>query len=208
MRVNSPGGDALTSELIWRELELAKKEKPVVVSMSNVAASGGYYIAANANKIFAEPTTITGSIGVFGTIPNINQLAKDIGINAEQVSTNNSANYSVFEPMSKKFYDVTKEGVERVYTTFLTRVAQGRNMTMEEVDKIAQGRVWTAKQAVKIGLVDELGGLNDAVKAAAKLAEIDSYRIRNYPSYNKDLKDAFKISPFGKINKEEILKEL
>ena len=207
LRVNSPGGDALTSELIWRELELAKKKKPIVVSMSNVAASGGYYIAANANKIFAEPTTITGSIGVFGTIPNISQLSENIGINAEQVSTNNSANYSLFEPMSKKFYDVTKEGVERIYTTFLSRVAKGRNMTMEEVDKIAQGRVWTAKQAIKIGLVDELGGLNDAVKAAAELAEVDSYRIRNYPSYKKELKDAFKISPFGKIKKEEILKE-
>lgn len=207
LRVNSPGGDALTSELIWRELELAKKKKPVVVSMSNVAASGGYYIASNANKIFAEPTTITGSIGVFGTIPNISQLSENIGINAEQVSTNNSANYSVFEPMNKKFYDVTKEGVERVYTTFLNRVAKGRNMTIEEVDKIAQGRIWTAKQAVKNGLVDELGGLNDAIKAAAEIAEVDNYRVRNYPNYNKDLKDAFKISPFGKVNKDEIIKE-
>ena len=207
LRVNSPGGDALTSELIWREIELAKKEKPVVVSMSNVAASGGYYISANANKIFAEPTTITGSIGVFGTIPNISKLSENIGINAEQVSTNNSANYSLFEPMSQKFYDVTKEGVERVYKTFLNRVAKGRNLTIEEVDNIAQGRVWTAKQAVKNGLIDELGSLDDAVKSAAELAEVDNYRVRNYPNYNKDLKDAFKVSPFGKVNKEEILKD-
>ena len=207
LRVNSPGGDALTSELIWRQIELAKKEKPVVVSMGNVAASGGYYIATNAAKIFAEPTTITGSIGVFGTIPNINELAKNMGINAEQVSTNNSANYSVFEPMSKQFYDVTKESVERIYTTFLSRVAKGRNMTIEQVNEIAQGRVWTAKEAVKIGLVDELGGLNDAVKYAAKLAEVDNYRIRNYPSYKKDIKDAFKVFPFVKIDKEAILKE-
>lgn len=207
LRVNSPGGDALTSELIWRQIELAKKEKPVIVSMSNVAASGGYYIATNANKIFAEPTTITGSIGVFGTIPNIHQLAENIGINAEQVSTNNSANYSVFEPMSQKFYDVTKEGVERVYTTFLKRVASGRNMTIDQVDRVAQGRVWTAKEAINLGLVDELGGLNDAIAFAAELAEVENYRVRNYPNYNKDLKDSFKTFPFGKVNKDEILKE-
>lgn len=207
LRVNSPGGSALASELIWRELELTKKEKPLVVSMGNVAASGGYYIACNADKILAEPTTITGSIGVFGAIPNFNKLADNIGINAEQVSTNNNPNYSVFEPMDKKFYDVTKEGVEQIYTTFVNRVAVGRNMTFEQVNEIAQGRVWTGKEALKNGLVDKLGNLNDAITVAAELAQIEAYKVRNYPNYKKDLKEAFSFSPFAKASKEDILKE-
>lgn len=207
LRVNSPGGSALASELIWRELELTKKEKPLVVSMGNVAASGGYYIACNADKILAEPTTITGSIGVFGAIPNFNKFADNIGINAEQVSTNNNPSYSVFEPMDKKFYDVTKEGVEYIYTTFVNRVATGRNMTFEQVNEIAQGRVWTGKEALENGLVDKLGNLNDAIKIAAELAKVETYKIRNYPNYKKDLKEAFNFSPFTKASKEEILKE-
>ncbi|MDO6676283.1 signal peptide peptidase SppA [Tenacibaculum sp. 1_MG-2023] len=207
LRVNSPGGNALASELIWRELELTKKEKPLVVSMGNFAASGGYYIACNADKIIAEPTTITGSIGVFGAIPNFSQFTDNIGINAEQVSTNNSASYSVFEPMNKKFYDVTKEGVEQIYTTFVNRVSAGRNMTFEQVNEIAQGRVWTGKEAIENGLVDQLGGLNDAIKVAAELAELENYRVRNYPNYKTDLKEALKFSPFAKASKEEILKE-
>ncbi|CAL2091279.1 signal peptide peptidase SppA [Tenacibaculum sp. 190524A05c] len=207
LRVNSPGGSALASELIWRELELAKKEKPLVVSMGNLAASGGYYIACNADVIVAEPTTITGSIGVFGALPNAYELSQKMGINAEQVSTNKSASYSLFEPMDQKFYDVTKEGVEQIYTTFVNRVATGRKMTFEKVDAIAQGRVWTGKEALENGLVDELGGLEDAINAAVQLADIKSYRIRNYPSYKKNIKEMFNISPFGKVNKEEIIKE-
>ena len=207
LRVNSPGGSALASELIWRELELTKKEKPLVVSMGNLAASGGYYIACNADKIIAEPTTITGSIGVFGAIPNFSQFADNIGINAEQVSTNNSASYSVFEPMNQKFYDVTKEGVEQIYTTFVNRVSAGRNMTFEQVNEIAQGRVWTGKEAIEKGLVDQLGGLEDAIKVAAELAEVENYRVRNYPNYKTDLKDALQMNPFMKASKEEILKE-
>ncbi len=207
LRVNSPGGSALASDLIWRELELAKKEKPLVVSMGNLAASGGYYIACNADLIVAEPTTITGSIGVFGAIPNAYELSKKMGINAEQVSTNESAQYSVFEPMNKKFYDVTKEGVEQIYTTFVNRVAAGRKMTFEQVDVVAQGRVWTGKEAISKGLVDELGGLDHAINAAAQLAELDAYKIRNFPNYKTDIKEMFNISPFGKVNKEEVLKE-
>ena len=207
LRVNSPGGSALASELIWRELELAKKDKPLVVSMGNLAASGGYYIACNANKIIAEPTTITGSIGVFGAIPNFSKFASDIGINAEQVSTNSNPNYSIFEPMNEKFYNVTKEGVEHIYTTFVNRVATGRNMTFEQVNEIAQGRVWTGKEALENGLVDKLGNLNDAIVIAAELAEIESYKVRNYPNYKKDFKEAFNFSPFAKVSKEDILKE-
>ncbi|MBE7651952.1 signal peptide peptidase SppA [Tenacibaculum finnmarkense] len=207
LRVNSPGGSALASELIWRELELAKKEKPLVVSMGNLAASGGYYIACNADKIIAEPTTITGSIGVFGAVPNFHKLAGFMGINAEQVSTNSNPNYSVFEPINDKFYTVTKQGVEHIYTVFVNRVATGRNMTFEQVNNVAQGRVWTGKQAVENGLVDQLGNLNDAIAVAANLAEIESYRVRNYPVYKKDFKETFNLSLFAKASKEDILKE-
>lgn len=184
LRVNSPGGSALTSEIIWREVELAKKVKPVVVSMGNVAASGGYYIAAGANKIFAGPTTITGSIGVFGTVPNISELAKDIGINAEQVGTNaNSVDYSLFEPMSTSFRNQVQESIEDTYTTFLDRVSQGRGISVAQADSLAQGRVWSGADAKRVGLVDELGNLEDAIDAAAELAEIDTYGIRKYPKY-------------------------
>lgn len=188
LRVDSPGGSALTSDIIWREIELAKKKKPVVVSMGNVAASGGYYIAAGADKIFAEPTTVTGSIGVFGTIPNITEFAEDIGINAEQVGTNkNSVEYSLFEPMSDTFRSVVQDGIEDTYDTFLERVAQGRNMTVEEVNELAQGRVWSGVDAQRNGLVDELGNLNDAIQEAAKLADIAEYGIRKFPKYKSGL---------------------
>ncbi len=208
LRVNSPGGSALASDLIWRELELAKEEKPLVVSMGNLAASGGYYIACNANKIYAEPSTITGSIGVFGAIPNIKGFADNIGINAEQVGTNKQSNgYSVFEPMSEEFHSYVKEGIEDIYKTFVTKVADGRNMTFAQVDSIAQGRVWSGKEAVANGLVDELGGLDDAIKAAANLAEISDYKTTNYPRFKKSFEDAFQPFSFAKASKEEILKE-
>ena len=184
LRVNSPGGSALTSDIIWREVELTKKEMPVVVSMGNVAASGGYYIAVGANKIFAEPTTVTGSIGVFGTIPNISGFAETVGINADQVGTNlNSVDYSLFEPMTPEFEAYVKEGIELVYTTFLERVAEGRNMSISRADSLAQGRVWSGTDAKRLGLVDEIGGLDDAIAEAARLAEIDEFGIRNYPRY-------------------------
>ena len=184
LRVNSPGGSALTSDIIWREIELTKKIKPVVVSMGDVAASGGYYIAVGADKIFAETTTITGSIGVFGTIPNGSELAGNIGINAEQVGTNkNSVDYSFFEPMSDEFRNVVQEGVESTYDTFLGRVSQGRNITVAQADSLAQGRVWSGVDAMQLGLIDELGGLEDAVKAAAEMVELDSYGIKKFPKY-------------------------
>ncbi|MCL4135422.1 UNVERIFIED_CONTAM: hypothetical protein GTU68_010853 [Idotea baltica] len=208
LRVNSPGGSALASDLIWRELELTKKEKPIVVSMGNYAASGGYYIACNADEIIAEPTTITGSIGVFGMIPNFSELSEDIGINAEQVGTNkNSFAYSPFEPMSDEFYNNAKEGVESIYKTFVNRVAIGRNMSEAAVDSIAQGRVWTGVEAMQNGLVDKLGSLNDAIDRAAELAEVSDYSITNYPRYKTDFKDAFNPLSFIKISKEKVLKE-
>lgn len=210
LRVDSPGGSALTSELIWREIELTKKTKPVVVSMGNVAASGGYYISCNANTIFAEPNTITGSIGVFGMLPNLNQLGKNIGINAEQVQTNaNASGYSVFEPLDDKYKAVVLESIEDVYGTFLQRVADGRKMSTTQVDAIAQGRIWTGTDALKNGLVDKLGGLDDAIKHAATLAKIKDFRTENYPEYETNFEDLLAnmsgISIFK--TKEDLLKE-
>ena len=187
LRVDSPGGSALVSDIIWREMQLAKRKKPVVVSFGTIAASGGYYIGVGGDKIFAEPTTITGSIGVFGTIPNVNQLAENVGINAEQVGTNkNSVDYSFFEPMTDTFRQVLEESIEETYQTFLDRVSKGRNMTVEQVDQVAQGRVWSGTDAKALGLVDELGSLDDAVKAAAEMAGLESYGLRKYPKYKSD----------------------
>jgi len=187
LRVDSPGGSALVSDIIWREITLAKAVKPVVVSFGNVAASGGYYIGVAGDKIFAEPTTITGSIGVFGTIPNIHELAGNIGINAEQVGTNkNSVDYSLFEPMNDSFRDVVQEGIEDTYNTFLERVAEGRKMSMAQVDSLAQGRVWSGVDAQANGLVDELGNLDDAIAAAADMAGLGAYGIRKYPKYKSN----------------------
>lgn len=190
LRIDSPGGSALTSELIWREIELTKKVKPIVVSMGNLAASGGYYIACGANKIIAEPTTITGSIGVFGALPNFSQLSKRMGINTSLVTTHeNAANYSVFQPLDSKFTELVTESIENIYSTFVNRVATGRNMTIEQVDAVAQGRVWTGAEALENGLVDQLGGLEIALEEAAKLAEIDSYKTQSFPEY--DIKFGF-----------------
>ena len=210
LRVDSPGGSALTSELIWREIEITKKVKPVVVSMGNYAASGGYYIAANADRIFAEPNTITGSIGVFGMLPNMNQLGKNIGINAEQVKTHdNASGYSVFEPIDETFKGYVLESIERTYATFLKRVADGRKMTTAQVDAIGQGRVWTGVDAHKLGLVDEIGGLDAAIKYAAKLGKTSSYRTENYPEYEKSFDDL--LANFTGMamfkTKEQLLKE-
>lgn len=207
LRIDSPGGNALTSDLIWREVELTKKVKPVVVSMGNYAASGGYYIACNANQIFAENNTITGSIGVFGILPNFSQLTKKIGISSEQVKTHqNASEYSPFVPLDATFKAVTLEGVEHIYNTFVSHVAQGRKMTFAQVDAIAQGRVWSGSEALKIGLIDKIGGLNDAIQEAATLARVKTYSTQNYPEYEKDLNDILARLPFGQ-SKERLLKE-
>jgi protease-4 len=207
LRINSPGGNALTSDLIWREIELTKKVKPVVVSMGNYAASGGYYIACNANTIFAEKNTITGSIGVFGVLPNFTQLATKVGIHTEQVKTNeNAAEYSPFLPMDEKFKAVTLEGVEHIYKTFVTHVAQGRKMSFAEVDAIAQGRVWSGSEALKIGLVDKIGGLKAAIKEAAAMSKTKTYSTQNFPEYEEEIRDLLGNLPFAK-SKESFIKE-
>jgi protease-4 len=207
LRIDSPGGSALTSDLIWREIELTKKVKPIVVSMGNYAASGGYYIACNANTIFAENNTITGSIGVFGILPNFSQLTTKMGINVEQVNTHeNAAPYSPFVPLNEKFKNVTLEGVEFIYKTFVTHVAQGRKMTFEQVDAIGQGRVWSGSEAIKIGLVDKIGGLDAAIKEAALLGKTKKYSTQNYPEYDKDFNDLLAGFPFAQ-SKENFIKE-
>ena len=193
LRVNSPGGSALTSDIIWREIELTKKVKPVIVSMGDVAASGGYYIACNANKIFAEPGTITGSIGVFGMVPNFKKVADKFGVNAEAVKTHeNATGYSVFEEMSPKYKQTLTESIEIIYDTFISRVAEGRKMDKAKVDEMAQGRVWTGTMAKQLGLVDELGSLDDAIAYAAKLVKTEDYKVSLYPEYEIEFADLFR----------------
>ena len=182
VRIDSPGGVALTSDIILRSLKLAKTKKPVVVSMGNVAASGGYYIASGADKIYADPLSITGSIGVFASLPNISGFSKKIGLNSEQVSTHkNSMGYSIYKPLQPGFIKSTKESIKKVYESFKLKVSEGRNLTLDEVESIAQGRVWTGKQALNIGLIDSLGDLNLAIEGAAKLADIKKFNIIEYP---------------------------
>ncbi|MEL0240248.1 MAG: signal peptide peptidase SppA [Flavobacteriaceae bacterium] len=187
LRINSPGGSALTSDLIWREVEKTAKEKPVVVSISDVAASGGYYIATPATYIIAQPTSITGSIGVFGTLPNASELAEQWGVSSYTLSTHErSATYSPLRPLSDTFRAELTEGIEQTYQTFLERVASGRSMSIESVDAIAQGRVYLAPKALELGLVDEIGTLDDAINKAAELAAIDEFKLREYPRYKSD----------------------
>tara|TARA_B100001029_G_scaffold22329_1_gene15200 strand:+ start:1408 stop:3093 length:1686 start_codon:yes stop_codon:yes gene_type:complete len=182
VRIDSPGGVALTSDIILRSLQLAKSKKPVIVSMGNVAASGGYYIASGADKIYADPLSITGSIGVFASLPNISGFTKNIGLNSEQVSTHkNSMGYSIYEPLQPGFIKSTKESIEKVYDSFKLKVSKGRNLSLDEVESIAQGRVWSGKQALKIGLIDSLGDLNTAIEDAAKISEIKEFNIVEYP---------------------------
>lgn len=211
LRVNSPGGSALASELIHREIEIARQHKKVYVSMGNYAASGGYYIACNAERIFAENGTITGSIGVFGTAPNVSKLAEKWGVNAEQVTThNNSLEYSLFEKPSESFIKETTESVENIYNIFVDRVAKGRGMTIEQVNEVAQGRVWSGKDAKRLGLVDEIGTLEDAIHFASKENEIDNYEVVSYPIFKTSLKEIFNgysMSLKTKSLKEELGEE-
>jgi protease IV len=189
LRINSPGGSALASDIIWRELEITKKEKPIVVSMGDLAASGGYYIACNANRIFAQPTTLTGSIGVFGMIPNMQGMFNEhLGITFDMAKTNKHSMISLFKPLQEDEKLVIQKEVDRIYDSFISKVAVGRNVTKQHVDSIGQGRVWCGTDAIAIGLVDELGSLNDAVNYAASLVEIkeDDIKIITYPKRKED----------------------
>lgn len=184
LRVNSPGGSALASEVIWNEIEQAKAAgKIVVTSMGDYAASGGYYISCNSDMVIAQPNTLTGSIGVFGMIPNLQKLMKDkLGINVDIAQSNkHAAGIGVFKPMDETEYKFMMTQIEDIYATFIQRVADGRDLTVERVDEIGQGRVWSGLDAMELGLVDKLGSLDDAVLAAAELAKISDYAVDYYP---------------------------
>jgi protease-4 len=183
LRVNSPGGDGLASDIILREVKLATKVKPVIVSMGNVAASGGYYISCGADYIIAEPTTITGSIGVFGLIPNMEKFFNDkLGVTFDGVKTNSNSDYmTITKPLTPYQRNIIQTMVDRFYTTFITHVSEGRGLTVAQVDSIGQGRVWSGTDALQLGLVDELGSLETAVNKAKELAELEDYRISELP---------------------------
>jgi len=184
MRVNSPGGDALASDVIRREVELAKEAKPFIISMGDVAASGGYWISTNADYIFAQPTTITGSIGVFGIIPNFQGLMTNkFGITFDNVSTNENSNFiDVMAPMSEFQEAKINAAIIDIYDDFVKLVSETRGLDPEFVNEIARGRVWTGTDALKLGLVDKMGGLEDAIAYAAEQAELgNDFRLRDYP---------------------------
>lgn len=192
LRINSPGGSAYGSEQIWREVKLAKEQKPLIVSMGDMAASGGYYIACAADSIIAEPTTITGSIGIFGLFPNIAGLSDKIGLSYDQVSTNKLSDFGrLSKPLSMQEKNLLQAYIERGYDTFIDRCAEGRHMTKAAIDSIGQGRVWTGEMALEIGLVDKLGNLKDAISMAAEKAEISSYRIQELPEKKTMLEELF-----------------
>jgi protease-4 len=186
-RINSPGGSALASDEIWREVKLANEKKKVIVSMGDVAASGGYYIAAPASKIFAEETTITGSIGVFGVIPYTGKMLENkLGLSFDRVSTNQHAVLSTNQKLSEKEFSMVQEEVDHIYASFLKVVAEGRGMTVEQVNAIARGRVWTGVDALRVGLIDTLGGIQDAIAYAVKDAGIKNPIVRYYPKVEKE----------------------
>ncbi|MEY4926322.1 MAG: signal peptide peptidase SppA, type [Bacteroidota bacterium] len=192
LRVNSGGGSALASELMWRELELCKQEKKtVIVSMGDVAASGGYYIAANADKIFAENNTITGSIGVFGMIPNAGKFMREkLGITYDTLKTGKysvAAQRNIYYEFNESEGAIIQQMIDSTYHNFLTRVANGRKMTVEQVNEIAQGRVWTGKKALELHLVDSIGGLQDAINTAATFSKLKKYKLAQYPKPKKPL---------------------
>lgn len=189
LRVNSPGGSALASEVIWREMVLAKKVKPLIVSMGDVAASGGYYISAPADTILADPTTITGSIGVFGMYFNVKEgMNKKLGINVETVNTNKHSDFgTMYRPLTAEERAVAQLGVEDIYQSFIGHVAEGRNIPVARVDEIGQGRVWSGANAINIKLIDQFGGLKAAIAVAVKKAKLDSYRITELPKQKEPL---------------------
>jgi protease IV len=194
LRINSPGGSVFDSEVIWREAKLTAGEKTLVVSFGDVAASGGYYIACPADKIVAHPNTITGSIGVFGMIPNMGELLNDkLGITTDVIKTNkNSDLLSLTRPMTDYEQQLMHQNIEEVYETFISHVAEGRGMTKEQVDEIGQGRVWSGENAKKIGLVDKFGGLKEAIKLAAEIAGLDNYRTVSLPRQLDPFQELFK----------------
>ena len=198
LRVNSPGGSSLASEIIWRELELIRKEgKPVIVSMGDVAASGGYYISCNANRIFADPKTITGSIGVFAIIPDVSGFMENkIGVTFDRVKTSEFADApSITRPMTEFESKIMQSQVDQIYLDFKSRVADGRKKSVLYIDSIAQGRVWTGSRALELGLVDQLGTIEEAISYAVKTTAVKDYRLKVYPEPKSILEQIFDQYP-------------
>ncbi|MBS2209969.1 signal peptide peptidase SppA [Carboxylicivirga mesophila] len=192
-RVNSPGGSALGSEIIWREVKLAQETKPVIVSMGNYAASGGYYISCAADKIVANPTTLTGSIGIFGMIPNAEELTNKLGVSFDGVKTNKFADMpSITRPFRKDEKELLQAYIVKGYDTFIGRCADGRNTTKEAIDEIGQGRVWSGVNALDIDLVDEIGGINKAIELAKDAADLDEYRVVELPEVEDPIQQLMK----------------
>jgi protease-4 len=208
LRVNSGGGSALASEVIWREVKLARQKKPVVASLGDVAASGGYYIVCAADTIIANPNTLTGSIGVFGLLLNAQKLLNNkLGITTDVVKTNKYSDFaSVYKPLSAQEKEVIQASVEDIYTTFIEHVGEGRKMTSSQVDSIGQGRVWSGVNAMKLGLIDMYGGLEDAIKVAARMAKIEHYHTVSLPQLTPAMEQVMK-QLFGDINTPMIPKE-
>ena len=207
-RVNSPGGSSLASEVIWREISLAKKEKPVVVSMGDVAASGGYYISCNADSVFADENTITGSIGVFSIVPNFESFFKNkLGISFDRVKTAPYADMgSGDRPLNETEKRFFQAGTDSIYHVFKTRVSNGRKRSIEYIDSIAQGRVWTGARGIGVGLVDRIGTLDDAINCAAKMAKITSgYYVKEFPE-KKGLLEQI-MNSYKKSIKKDLIKE-
>jgi protease-4 len=209
LRINSGGGSSLASENLWRELTIARKQKPVVISFGDVAASGAYYLSCNADSIFAQPTTITGSIGVFSILPNLQSFFKDkLGVSFDGVKTAPDADaLTITKPLTDNQRKFFQSEVDSIYTTFKSRVAHGRKKSMEYIDSIAQGRVWSGRIALELGLVDRLGSLQDAIDCAARMARISSYRLREYPEAKNiidQLLSSYKRSIHTKAMQEEL----
>lgn len=204
IRVNSPGGSAFASEQIWREVCLLKEKKPVVISMGGMAASGGYYISCAANRIFAEPTTLTGSIGIFGMIPDISELmTKKIGLKFDVVNTNKMSDIgNMARPFNAAESAQMQKMINRGYDLFTKRVADGRGMAQDSVKMIAEGRVWTGEQGLSIGLVDELGNLDDAIVYAAKMAKVEKYHTAPYPAADNPFEQLMEQTKSGYLDSE------
>ncbi|HYC27838.1 MAG TPA: signal peptide peptidase SppA, partial [Chitinophagaceae bacterium] len=212
LRINSGGGSSLASEIIWNEITLARRDKPVVVSFGDVAASGGYYMACNADSIFAQPNTITGSIGVFAMIPNMKQFFNNkLGITFDGVRTGPQADaLTVTQPLSPAQRTFIQNEIDTIYNDFKSRVAQGRHLDVAYVDSIGQGRIWSGERAIGLKLVDRLGGLQDAIDCAARMAKVKDYRLREYPearSFLERIFGSYKQNSKARMMKEELGEE-
>lgn len=208
LRINSPGGSAYGSEQIWKAVSVVKSKKPIVVSMGDYAASGGYYIACNTDRIFAQPTTLTGSIGIFGIFPNIGGLTDKLGIKFDNVKTNKYSDFgATYRPMNTEERAILQRYINNGYELFTKRCAEGRNMNIDSLKAIAEGRIYSGTDAMRLGLVDEMGGLEEAITFAAKKANISDYTLKYYPSVKsliEQISDIFSTSIEEHIVKSQL----